>query len=59
MTENYFVLSKANPIKLERQFYLNQEDDQIGQIMLNQILLEVAPKKLGEIIDSGDASVMP
>ena len=51
MTENYFVLSKANPIKLERQFYLNQEDDQIGQIMLNQILLEVAPKKLGEIID--------
>jgi len=25
-------------------FYLNQEDDKIGQIMLNQILLEIAPR---------------
>ena len=35
LTENYYVLSKTNPIRLERQFYLNQEDDEIGQIMLN------------------------
>lgn len=27
--------------------------------MLNQILLEVAPKKLGEIIETGTASVPP
>ena len=27
LTENYYVLSKTNPIKLERQFYLNREDD--------------------------------
>ena len=30
LAENYFVLSKTNPIRLERQFYLNREDDQIG-----------------------------
>ena len=30
LAENYYVLSKSNPIRLERQFYLNQEDDQIG-----------------------------
>ena len=52
LTENYFVLSKTNPIKQEHLFYLNEEDDQIGQIMLNQIMLEVAPKKVAGIIES-------
>ena len=27
LSENYYVLSKSNPIRLERQFYLNREDD--------------------------------
>lgn len=30
LSENYYILSKSNPIKLERSFYLNHEDDQIG-----------------------------
>ena len=50
-------MSKSNPIKLERLFYLNHEDDQIGQIMLNQLLLEVAPRKFANLID--DAAEKP
>ena len=40
----WYNLSKNNPIKLERQFYLQEEDNQIGEIILNQIVLELAPK---------------
>ena len=31
----WYNLSKSNPIKLERQFYLQEEDNQIGEIILN------------------------
>lgn len=53
------MLSKTNPIKLERQFYLNQEDDQIGAIMLNQILLELAPKKMPGIMELEEHATPP
>ena len=59
LTEPYIVLSKTSTIRLERMFYLNQEDDQIGQIMLNQLLLEVAPKKAAGIIETGEAVPLP
>ena len=58
LSENYYILSKSNPIKLERSFYLNHEDDQIGQIMLNQIMLEVAAKKT-QFMDTEEATSPP
>lgn len=35
ITDNFYSLSKSNPIKIERSFYLDQEDNMIDDIMLN------------------------
>jgi hypothetical protein len=38
----YFELTKSNPIVIEESFYLEKEDNEIGCIMLNQIVLNIA-----------------
>ena len=53
LTERYFQLTKQNPIRIEKQFYLEVEDNMIGCIVLNQLILEIAPKKQPGIIDTG------
>lgn len=38
----YYELTKSNPIVIEESFYLEKEDNEIGCIMLNQIVLNIA-----------------
>lgn len=39
--ENCYSLSKSNPIRLEKDFYVSEEDDHVGIVMLNDICLEI------------------
>ena len=59
ITENFYSLSKSNPIKIERSFYLDQEDNMIDDIMLNQILIELAPVKKNLIDENYETTEVP
>ena len=52
LSDRYYSLSKSNAIIIEKQFYLEKEDNMIGCIVLNYLLLELAPKKMPGFIDT-------
>ena len=43
----YFEFNRKNPIMIEKSFYLEKEDNQIGCVMLNQIILNIAQGEIG------------
>ena len=43
----YYELTKSNPIVIEESFYLEKEDNEIGCIMLNQLVLNIAQGDIG------------
>lgn len=56
---HYYSLSKTNPIKIERSFYLDQEDNMIDDIVLNQILIELSPVKRNLIDENYETTEVP